>query len=329
VRALRVVLLAAGVVALVVLVVYVGGGSLRDALATVTWWQFALICLVYGVGVLADTIGWQCTLTRDRPPFRRLFAARCAGEAVNLLTALGSVGGEAIKAWLLRRDVPYQASIPSLVLAKTTQIVAQALLLVVALVVGWTTGIAGPVLLAAMGTLLLVEAVGIGGFILVQHAGIAGRTGRLLAWAGVSTGVRAERVDDAIRGFYRREWRWFALSVAFHFAGWLVAVVEASLVLSCLAMPASLAAATVVEGVGSGVRFATFFVPASLGTLEGANAAAFAAFGWPAGAGLAFTLVRRARQAVWIGVGAAILLVMGTPRALARDRGRPLPSAAD
>jgi hypothetical protein len=136
-------------------------------------------------------------------------------------------------------------------------------------------------------------------------------------------------VDDAIRGFYRREWRWFALSGAFHFAGWLVAVVEASLVLSCLAVPASLAAATVIEGVGSGVRFATFFVPASLGTLEGANAAVFAAFGWPAGAGLAFTLVRRARQAVWIGVGAAILLAMGAPRALARDRAQPLPSAAD
>jgi hypothetical protein len=77
------------------------------------------------------------------------------------------------------------------------------------------------------------------------------------------------------------------------------------------------------------VRFATFFVPASLGTLEGANAAAFAAFGWTASAGLAFTLVRRARQAVWIGVGVAILFAMGTTRSPAGERVRPVPSAAD
>ncbi|MGH7267677.1 MAG: lysylphosphatidylglycerol synthase domain-containing protein [Candidatus Rokuibacteriota bacterium] len=328
-QVLRVILLAAGVVALVALVLHVGAGPVGQALATMTWWQFALICLVHGVGVLADTVGWRCTLTGDRPPFRRLLAVRCAGEAVNALTALGSVGGEATKAWLLRRDVPYQASIPSLVLAKTALVVAQALLLVVALVVGWTTGIAGPALLAAMATLLLIEVVGVGGFILVQHAGIVGKAGRLLAWAGVSAVVRPERLDDAIRDFYRREWRWFALSGAAHFAGWLVAVVEGFVILRCLALPASLAAATVLEGVGSGVRFATFFVPASLGTLEGANAVAFGAFGWGAGAGLAFTLVRRARQAVWIALGAAILFAMGAPRALARERGRPLPSGAD
>jgi hypothetical protein len=71
----------------------------------------------------------------------------------------------------------------------------------------------------------------------------------------------------------------------------------------------------VLEALGTGVRFATFFIPASLGSLEGANAAAFAAFGWAASAGLAFTLVRRGRQAVWIAVGIAILLTMGVTRA--------------
>jgi hypothetical protein len=92
---------------------------------------------------------------------------------------------------------------------------------------------------------------------------------------------------------------------------------------------ASLIAATVLEALGSGIRFATFFVPASLGTLEGANAAAFTTFGWAASAGLTFTLVRRARQAVWIAVGVAILVAMDAPRVFAsrlaspgRSRGR-------
>jgi hypothetical protein len=99
--------------------------------------------------------------------------------------------------------------------------------------------------------------------------------------------------------------------------------------LTSLALPASLATASVIEALGSGVRFATFLVPASLGTLEGANSAAFTAFGWSAGAGLAFTLVRRGRQAVWIGLGLVLLLALGTTRAPAKEAAEPLPSGAD
>lgn len=329
VRALGIILLAGGVVGLLALVYHLGAGSIASVLAAITWWQFLLICAVHGASVVADTFGWRFTFAGDRPPFHRLLAARCAGEAVNVLTALGSVGGEAVKAWLLRRDLSYETSVPSLILAKTTLIVAQALLLVVGILVAWTTGIAGPALLTAMTSLLVVEVIGIGGFILVQNAGLAGRAGRLLAWLGVRGVRRARRFDDALRGFYRHEWRLFLLSVGAHFGGWLIGMLEALLILKSLALPASLATATVIEALGSGVRFATFFVPASLGTLEGANAAAFTAFGWAASAGLAFTLVRRARQAVWIGLGVVILMAMGTTRSVARERGTPVPSRAD
>ena len=61
-------------------------------------------------------------------------------------------------------------------------------------------------------------------------------------------------------------------------------------------------------------------MPASLGTLEGAYAAAFTALGWAASDGLAFSLVRRGRQAVWIGIGLAVLGAMGASRASAASR---------
>ena len=47
-----------------------------------------------------DTLGWRFAFPRDPAPFHRLYGARLAGEALNLVTALGSVGGEAVKAWL-------------------------------------------------------------------------------------------------------------------------------------------------------------------------------------------------------------------------------------
>ncbi len=328
VRALQLILLPGGVLGLLALVYYLGAGSIAAALSRITWEQFVLVGIVHGVSVLVDTLGWRYTLVANRPSFQRLLAAKSAGEAVNVLSALGSVGGEAVKAWLLRRDLSYEASVPSLILAKTAEVVAQTLLLVVGIWIAWTTGMGGPALLTGMAYLLLAQVIGVGGFVGVQVAGVVGKAGRALAWTGVGGLGHAHRLDDALRGFYRDEWRSFLLSVGLHFAGWLIGAVEALLILRSLDLPASLPTATVVEALGAGVRFATFFVPASLGTLEGANAAAFTAFGWAAGAGLAFTLVRRARQAVWIALGVAILVVMGRTRAVAIEPVGPLPSDA-
>ena len=61
-----------------------------------------------------------------------------------------------------------------------------------------------------------------------------------------------------------------------------------------LGVSVPLATATIIEALGSGVRFATFLVPASVG----------------AAAGLAFSFVRRARQVVWIVIGLAVLVLM-------------------
>ena len=52
-------------------------------------------------------------------------------------------------------------------------------------------------------------------------------------------------------------------------------------------------------------------IPASLGALEGANVAIFAAFSVGGAVGLACRLVRRLREIVWIGAGFA-LLSLGT-----------------
>ncbi len=329
-RALPVVLIAGSVVALLTLVCQLGFESIVSAVSQVSAGQFILICVVHGVSLLADTVGWRCVFPRGgQPPFRTLLAAKCAGEAVNVVTALGSVGGEATKAWLLRRETPYAATVPSLILAKTSLVVAQAGLLGVGILVAWLTGTGGSTLFLAMGSLLIIEVIGIGGFLVVQVVGIIGHAGRVLAWTGAKGLDHAQRLDGALRGFYRREWRSFLLSAAFHFAGWLIGAVEALLILTSLGLHASPTVAIVIEALGSGVRFATFFVPASLGPLEGANAGAFTALGWAAGAGLAFTLVRRARQAVWIGVGVAILVAMDAPRLLTGRPLRPVPSGGD
>lgn len=308
-KATRAVLLVGGLMVLAFLVVRVGIESVMSVLSRLTWWQLALICLPYGLIMAVDTLGWRYAFISNPPPYLRMLAARTAGEAVNIVTALGSVGGEAVKVWLLRPAVSYDESVPSVVIAKTTSTMAQTLLLVVGLVLAVTTlTVAGDVIWAML-VLLGVELLLVGGFFVTQVAGLVRRAGRLLAWSGLIENVSAaEDLDARLRRYYRENWRRFVLSVAFHFGGWLLGALEVLVMLYVLDIPVSMATATVIEAVGSGVRFASFLVPGSLGVLEGANTGVFAALGLGASAGLAFSLVRRARQGVWIGIGLIVLV---------------------
>jgi uncharacterized protein (TIRG00374 family) len=310
-RTLKTVLLVLGALLVAVLVYRVGAGPILATMGRLSWWQFVLVCLPYAVITAFDTLGWRFAFARDRAPFWRLYGARVVGEALNIVTAVGQVGGEAAKAWLVRRDVSYEESIPSIVIAKTTITIAQALFLLIGIVFAWTVLDVDSQILGWMLWLLVVEVAAVAGFFGAQLSGLIARAGRLLKTFGVvEDASRATQLDEALRGYYRHEWRRFALSVAFHLAGWLLGALEAFVMLWALGIDASLVTATVIEALGSGVRFATFLVPASLGAFEGANAAAFGALGFGAGAGLAFSLVRRARQIVWVVVGLAVLLAM-------------------
>ncbi len=311
-RALKLVLLVLGIAAIVYAIHRIGWAPILEALARLTWWQLALLCLPYAVITAVDTLGWRYAFPRDPAPFLRLVGARLAGEALNLVTALGSMGGEAVKAWLIRRDVTYEASVPSVVIAKTTLTIAQALFLLIGVALAWSLLATDSRVISAMVWLLVVEIAAVAGFVGVQVVGIVGRAGRLLQWFGVvQRQDYAQRLDAALRDYYRRDWRRLALSTGCHLAGWLLGAVEAYLILFFLAIPADLVTATVIEALGAGVRFAAFLVPASLGAFESANAAAFEAMGLGAGAGLAFSFVRRARQVVWIGIGLVVLVTMG------------------
>jgi glycosyltransferase 2 family protein len=300
-----------GLGALAYLIARIGPSSILASLRQLRWWQFILVCLPYAIIMLVDTLGWRFAFPHDRAPFFRLVGARLAGEALNVVTAVGSIGGEAVKAWLAARDVSHEESVASVVIAKTTNVIAQALFLMLGIVITWAVLDVDIDVIGGMLSMLGIEILAVAGFVGVQLFGVVGRGGRLLARFGVLEDASyAGKLDATLRGYYRREWRRFSLSVGFHFLGWILGVGEAITMLWALGVGPRPVVATVIESFGSGVRFATFFIPASVGAFEAANAAAFGALGIGAGVGLAFSLARRARQVVWICIGLVLLLVM-------------------
>src|SRR5258705_9492496 len=105
-RWVKAVLLVLGIVAIVFSVHHIGPAPILEALARLTWWQLALVCLPYAAIMAVDTLGWRFAFPRDPAPFHRLYGARLAGAALNPVTALGSGGGEAGEGGLLPPDLP-------------------------------------------------------------------------------------------------------------------------------------------------------------------------------------------------------------------------------
>jgi len=157
VKALRVALFVCGIGLLAYLIARVGTDALVSVLSRLAWWQFVLICLPYGLIMAVDTLGWRYAFAGKPPPYLRMLAARTAGEALNIVAALGSVGGEAVKVWLLRPAVPYHESVPSIVIAKTTSTIAQTLFLLLGLILAVSVVPVAPRVISTMLVLLAVE----------------------------------------------------------------------------------------------------------------------------------------------------------------------------
>src|SRR5260370_25058521 len=137
------------------------------------------------------TLGWRVAFRRDAVPFRSLFAARLAGEAFNMTTPTASVGGEAVKAWFIRPYVPLTESLPSVVIAKTTITVAQALYLAAGLVMAMAVLPPTSTLRQVMQWLLGLELLGGGGFVALPAFGLPGAGGRLRRRCGPRAPPRA------------------------------------------------------------------------------------------------------------------------------------------
>src|SRR2546421_6197261 len=179
-RAFRSFSIVLGLAILAVLVGLVGRDEALAATARALGWRSLLVCLPFALIMAVDTLGWRYAFVYDRVPFLRLVAARIAGEAVNVMTAVAPIGGDAVKVWFLRPHVPYQESIASVIVAKTTITLSQALFLLIGVIAAVALAVDAR-LVRAMLWLLLVELIGAGGFLAVQVAGSLSRGARLLS----------------------------------------------------------------------------------------------------------------------------------------------------
>ena len=307
----RWVLLALGVAFTGYLIALIGPAILLAQIQTLSWRLLVVLVFPFSLVTLLDTLGWRFAFRRDLAPFLTLVSVRLAGEAFNITTPTASVGGEPVKAYLLRPRVPLEEGLASVIVGKTSIVLAQGCFLAVGLGLAWLLFPLPSAFLHGITGLLVVEALALGGFVLVQLRGIFGGGLKLLKGVGITWGgPRAEKLhqlDRALAIFYREHRRRLAFSILFHFLGWLLGSLEVYLILHFLGIPVSLATALVIDAFASAIKFAAFLIPGGLGAQEGGNMAVFVAFGLGAGLGLSFALIRRLRELTWVTAGLILL----------------------
>jgi uncharacterized membrane protein YbhN (UPF0104 family) len=124
-------------------------------------------------------------------------------------------------------------------------------------------------------------------------------------------------LDVLLKDFYDRRRHEFLTCWGLHFLGWSVGSLEVFVLLWLLGHPVNFATAFSIEALAGVAKLAALVVPASLGVQEGGQLLVFAAFGLGAPLALTFSLVRRARELLWIAYG---MLSLWRERVRTEDR---------
>lgn len=280
------------------------------------WGGMAFILGFYIVTFVTDAAGWQFTFESIPLNSRwlgRLYLIRMAGEAFNNVTPLASLGGEPMKAWMLKSHygVEYHESSASLVLTKTIILIA----LVAFLSAGFALLLSSSGLSlsykAVAGLGLLAFSIAIALFFLVQRFQIASRVGRWLARLSFTRRLEnllhlVSVVDERLLQFYTSHRRRFCAALILASTNWLLGVVEIYWILRLLGHPVTFTEAWIIEAMAQLVRAGTFFIPSSIGAQEATFTVVCTAITGIPSLGLAASVLRRSREILWISAGLGI-----------------------
>ncbi|MBF0270034.1 MAG: flippase-like domain-containing protein [Alphaproteobacteria bacterium] len=318
-RLLKLLYILLGVGLLVAVVLQTDIGEVWSMVLKVGAPGFLAILLLYLAAFAIDAFTFHMALVEiplSFAWFKRIFNIRLVGEMFNAVLPAGGMGGEPVKALILKRrfGIGLKAGTASLVLGKTVNMIA----LVLFLAIGFAFMVQSeklPVVYKSVGGAGLgVFALSILAFFLIQRVRMTSRISKRLS---VLPGghkiahriVQIQEFDDMLVRFYTKHRARFLAAIGLAFVNWLLGILEVWAISWLLGQPVSMTDAWIIEAAIQLVRSAIFIMPASLGVQEGTFLLLYAAIAGSADLGLAVALVRRARELCWLGWGGLVGLV--------------------
>ncbi|NQV55094.1 MAG: flippase-like domain-containing protein [Rhodospirillales bacterium] len=297
-------------------------------------WGFVLVLALYFAAFLIDALAWQLTVPSVPLTLAwlyRFYQVRLVGEAFNSVLPAGSVGGEPVKAVLLKRcyGIDYREGITSLVLSKTLIVVSLVIFLAAGFaLMTWSEKLESYSNAALIG--LAVFSTGVLAFFVIQRFKLMSLFVSILSqrqsFRRLSKYLsHLEDVDGRLVHFYTKQRNRYFGALALTFANWLLGVGEIYVTLYFIGHPVSFWDAWIIEAVAQMVRSAVFFIPAAIGAQEGAIVLIGAALTGSPSAGLATALIRRIREIIWIGWGLIVFYIFKPTEAVEALQSRDAP----
>ncbi len=279
-------------------------------------WGFLIIFMIYGVVTWLDTLSWKANFRpKETHHFTNweLWRIRQVGEAYNIITPFATLGGEPLKAQLLKehQGLSLKQGLSSQVIAKTTFLAG----LILFFIPGIAMILNSPKVSSEFKTISLA---GMGIFstciVLFFVFQVTGILGRLCIWFSQRTDKpnlikildNLGHLNNLFSGFYGKYPGRVAKAIVLAFLGWVLGLGEMYATLYFLDFPISFYELWVMEALAQLVKMGSFLIPLSLGAQEGGLILIFSAFGYPASLGLTVSLVRRIKELTWVGLGLAL-----------------------
>lgn len=244
----------------------------------------------------------------------RLFVYRVAGYGVSFLTPGPKVGGEFVRAELVRRHArtPYRVALGHVIHDKAIEYTTLLLFFIIGITLLLATSPL-PSTARAWLTLLVIAATALAVYII----------GRLLRGKRITTPLfrlaglrRLKRVHDEIRqieeqiiAFRRRSPKAFIAAVMISAASWALSISEYHLLLLALGYEPTFFT-SLLAFVGVGLAY-SIPVPLALGTLEAVQIGIFSAVGLPPAGAIALSQITRLRDLGWSGLALIIISCSG------------------
>jgi glycosyltransferase 2 family protein len=268
--------------------------TVRAALVHVGWGMaFILAQEIVAHGL--NALGWRFAFAREDAPafsFGELLRLRVAGDAINYLTPTATLGGEVARTAMLSDAREPGIKTVSVIIAKSTQTLAEVFFVVAGLGLVAHEWIAPDRWRSALvGSAGLV----VPGAVLVACALRARKEHVIRAWRRL--------VGSRLVAFVRDHPGRVALSTLMFALGYAWGSVEAYWICRFLLIPVPAATAVLIETLSITVDGILFMIPAKIGTQEGGKVAVFAVLGLPPSLGFAFGVVRHVRELAWAALG--------------------------
>ena len=277
---------------------------------------FIIILILYSSVTWVDTVAWKNNFKKEETRQFSLWSLWCIrqiGEAYNTITPLGTLGGEPIKAQLLkeRHGLSLKQGMASQVIARTTFLIALILFFIPGIFFTLRSNIISEKIKMACLLAMSILSILIFLFLIFQ---VTGTLGKLARWAskhsfGKKMGIfldKIELLDQGISSYYKQDILRATISVSYAFVGWVIGLAELYVTLYFLGYNLSLTDLWLIEALAQLIRNASFFIPLSIGAQEGGLLLIFTALGMPGTLGITVSFVRRIKELLWVCFGLAI-----------------------